>query len=55
MIPFFSRVSDWGPCNSVVSPPEVEVEETRGAGGLEIALPEPQAPQVGLCAGLTFL
>lgn len=25
-------------------PPEVEVEETGGAGGLEIALPEPGAP-----------
>lgn len=44
MNPFFRRVCDWGLCSGVVSPPEVEVEETGGAGGLEIALPELGAP-----------
>lgn len=44
MNPFLSHVCDWGLCNDVVSPPEVEVGETGGAGGLEIALPELEAP-----------
>lgn len=49
-------------CSSrVVSPPELELgmEETReGWGALtgpEIALPEPGAPQVGLCGSLASL
>lgn len=47
------HVCDWGLCSRVVSPPEVE--ETGGAGGLEITLPGPGATEVGLCVHLSIL
>lgn len=37
-------MTDWGPCSGVVSLPEVEAQETGGAGGLEITPPELGAP-----------